>query len=262
MVRRALQCVVAHMAVAALCLALLSGCAALVSPEPVSQITPVPMATIRDREAEIATMRAELAAALIAAAKKEAELQELRQVVAQLRQENAEAHHTLLTVRRELEVRQADTERRQSNQIEASQARNADAVSTLERTVIALTAEVGQLKDQLGQVTAAQGVHEKLPTGSGLRKRSTRPVHAEAVPPVTGASPISGGLVSAVPVAITHSVPESSTQITVQSGDTLWRIARRYHVSVAELRRVNRLDGAVVQSGQLLTIPGLSPSGP
>ncbi|MCS6286899.1 MAG: LysM peptidoglycan-binding domain-containing protein [Nitrospira sp.] len=74
-------------------------------------------------------------------------------------------------------------------------------------------------------------------------------------------SSIAGGLVSTVPIVVAGSVIESSTQIIVQSGDTLWRIARRYHVSVAALRRVNRLDGDAVQSGQALTIPGPSQSG-
>ncbi len=206
-------------------------------------------------------MRAELAAARIAAAKKEAELQELRQIVAQLRQENAEAHHSLLTVRRELEARQVDAERRQGEQAEAGRSRNADAVTALERTVTALTAEVGQLKAQLDHVTAAQAVRDNVPAMGASKKRLVRRSQGETVPPVTGAQATSGGLASAVPIVASGSVPESSIQITVQSGDTLWRIARRHHVSIAELRRANRLDGDVVQSGQLLTIPGSSQSG-
>lgn len=206
-------------------------------------------------------MRAELAAARIAAAKKEAELQELRRIVAQLRQENAEAHHSLLTVRRELEARQVEAERRQGEQAEASQARHADAVTALERTAIALTAEVGQLKAQLDHMAAAQAVHDNVPAGSGLKKRLAPHTHGETVPPVTGAIAAEGLSVSAVPIVASGRVPESSTQITVQSGDTLWRIARRYHVSVTELRRANHLDGDAVQSGQLLTIPGPSQSG-
>ena len=261
MVRPSLQLRGDRLPAVALCLLLLYGCAAQAHVESVSQVSSASAGTVRDREAEVAAMRAELAAARIAAAKKEAELQELRQIVAQLRQENAEAHHSLLTVRRELEARQVDVERRQAEQAEASQARNADAVTALERTVMALTAEVGQLKAQLVDVTAAQAVHDRVPTGSGLRKPLARQTHVETMPSVSGASSIAAGSASAVSIATPGNVPESSTQITVQSGDTLWRIARRYHVSVTELRQANRLDGDVVQSGQLLTIPGPSQSG-
>ncbi len=205
-------------------------------------------------------MRAELATARIAAAKKEAELQELRQIVAQLRQENAEAHHSLLTVRRALEARQVDVERRQGEQAEASQARNADAVTALERTVMALTAEVGQLKAQLDQVTA-QAVRDNVSAMNASKKRLVRPTQTETVPPLTGATAVAGGLASALPIAAPGRVPESSTQIIVQSGDTLWRIARRYHVSVAELRRANRLEGDIVHTGHVLTIPGPTQTG-
>ena len=54
------------------------------------------LAVAREREAELATLRAEMAATRIAAAKKEAELVELRALVAQLRQENTDSHQRLL----------------------------------------------------------------------------------------------------------------------------------------------------------------------
>lgn len=46
------------------------------------------------------------------------------------------------------------------------------------------------------------------------------------------------------------------TQIRVKRGDTLWRIARAHHLSVAELKRINRLNGhATLHIGQQLTVP-------
>ncbi|MCB9618577.1 MAG: LysM peptidoglycan-binding domain-containing protein [Sandaracinus sp.] len=43
---------------------------------------------------------------------------------------------------------------------------------------------------------------------------------------------------------------------TVREGDTLARISRRFHVSVRDLQRANRLRGENVRAGQSLTIPG------
>ncbi len=41
----------------------------------------------------------------------------------------------------------------------------------------------------------------------------------------------------------------------VRSGDTLWKIARRYNVSVSKLRRVNKLSSNCLYIGQVLIIP-------
>ena len=41
----------------------------------------------------------------------------------------------------------------------------------------------------------------------------------------------------------------------VRRGDTLWKIARRYNVSVSKLRRVNKLSSNCLFIGQVLTIP-------
>ncbi len=42
---------------------------------------------------------------------------------------------------------------------------------------------------------------------------------------------------------------------TVAQGETLWSIARRYNVTVDQLRAANRLQGDNVRIGQTLTIP-------
>ncbi|NJQ14232.1 peptidoglycan recognition protein family protein [Streptomyces bohaiensis] len=42
---------------------------------------------------------------------------------------------------------------------------------------------------------------------------------------------------------------------TVARGETLWSIAQRYGVTVAQLRSANRLSGDVIHPGQRLTIP-------
>lgn len=58
---------------------------------------------VQDRQQELAAFRADMAATRIAAAKKEAELQELRALVTSLRQENGESRQTLLEANRMVE---------------------------------------------------------------------------------------------------------------------------------------------------------------
>lgn len=45
----------------------------------------------------------------------------------------------------------------------------------------------------------------------------------------------------------------------VESGDSLWSIAQRYRVDLAELRAVNGLRGNTLRPGQLLTVPTARP---
>lgn len=46
----------------------------------------------------------------------------------------------------------------------------------------------------------------------------------------------------------------------VQSGDTLWQIAHRHGITVTALRRVNKLNGNILQPGQTLELPSTAGS--
>lgn len=53
-----------------------------------------------------------------------------------------------------------------------------------------------------------------------------------------------------------YSKPSQSSNYTVARGDSLWKISRKFGVSVGELQRANGLSGSDIQIGQRLTIPG------
>lgn len=48
---------------------------------------------------------------------------------------------------------------------------------------------------------------------------------------------------------------------TVDAGETLWSIARRYDVSVDAVKSANEMDGETIRPGQTLRIPGAAASG-
>jgi membrane-bound lytic murein transglycosylase D len=57
--------------------------------------------------------------------------------------------------------------------------------------------------------------------------------------------------------AQTASSPDSNvSRHTVAAGDTLYNIARRYNLSVAELKTLTRLDDEAIKLGQTLTVKG------
>ncbi len=56
------------------------------------------------------------------------------------------------------------------------------------------------------------------------------------------------------------SADNSVSRHTVAAGDTLYNIARRYNLSVAELKTLNRLDDEAIKLGQTLTVKGSASS--
>jgi hypothetical protein len=46
-----------------------------------------------------------------------------------------------------------------------------------------------------------------------------------------------------------------SKKVVVEEGDSLWKISRRHHVTVEDLRQANRLDSDRLRPGQVLFIP-------
>ena len=120
----------------------------------------------RDRELELKALRAEMAATRIAAAKKEAELQELRDLVQQLRQENAESRQAFLEMRDQTEQRQREFEKARDEHGRQAEAQTSQHLSALKDTVVTLTQELGQLRQELAKPVIREQVKPAKPAPS------------------------------------------------------------------------------------------------
>ena len=58
-----------------------------------------------------------------------------------------------------------------------------------------------------------------------------------------------------IPSKVVSEDPQTNTTYTVKAGDTLWKIANAYGITVAELQAANNLSGTEIYIGQNLVIP-------
>lgn len=130
---------------------------------------------VRDRELELTALRAEMAATRIAGAKKEAELQELRDLVQQLRQENGESRQAFLEMRDQAEQRQREFEKARDEHGRHAEAQTSQHLTVLKDTVVTLTQELGQLRQELAKPVIKERVKPPKPAPS----KSTDSPHQE-----------------------------------------------------------------------------------
>ena len=220
---------------------------------------------VRDRELELAALRAEMAATRIAGAKKEAELIELRDLVQQLRQENAESRQAFLDLRERTEQRHTEIEKGRDEQDRQVQSQTTQHLAVLKETVVALAQELGQLRQELVRPLAKERLKpsKPVPSKSGepssLDPRSNPPQGQPSArknsAPLSAISPVALMVASAV-------VTSPPSTMTVQPGDTLWRLAVRSRTSVARLREANQIEGDVLRVGQVLVVPAAAVMSP
>ncbi|HEV2132589.1 MAG TPA: LysM peptidoglycan-binding domain-containing protein [Longimicrobiaceae bacterium] len=95
-----------------------------------------------------------------------------------------------------------------------------------------------------------------LNSNPGIDPDRLRPDQVVRIP--AGGTPAVSGTTPAPGTAPARSAPAATARTrthTVAQGETLWSIARRYNITVDQLRTANRLQGDNVRIGQTLTIP-------
>lgn len=132
---------------------------------------------------------------------------------------------------------------------------------------------------RLGPVTASDALVAQHPMESKRREASATSALAALVPsvvaPGTSAAAVASTAPAAAPaaasvaaeappvavasaLAATQAPAAEQRRHTVAAGESLWRIARRYGVSVADLLQANRLDGRrLIAPGTVLAIDAL-----
>ncbi len=121
---------------------------------------------VRDREAELAQLRADIATARIIGAKKEAELQELRRTVAGLRQDATTLHQTMAELRRAQEASAAETAALRKEREQLLHTKSDEQLNSLRDLVSTLTKDLEQLKQGLAAGAMSGAVPENQPSSA------------------------------------------------------------------------------------------------
>lgn len=246
---------------ALLAMLLMAGCAGLAgspvpAPAPAERESSI-AELLREREAQLTTLRKQLAAAQIASAKREAEVAALREQVAQLRREGIESRQLILELRQAAEASQAASDAPRPGQvggvptesdIKSSQS---DLVNDWRPAIAALIQDVEQLKGEFAKAVVKpreepQGASSDMPPPRELTAAS----HAD--------NPLTDGSMAAFSVMgpAGSSGPSNSApdRITVAPGDSLWSLARKHRTTVERLRRDNQLRTDRLEVGQRILL--------
>lgn len=220
------------------------------------------MAASRGREAELSNVRAEMAAIRIAAAKKEAELIELRALVVQLRQETTDTHQRSLEFRQALEVRQTELNALKAERDQLLVAKHDQSLKDLKDGLLVLTKQLEEMRQDVGHTSPR-------PSEKGFRSSSDQPT-ASARPDVRySESIVQPSMFQAEPnvkpmgavLGVSAEQPiDPVIRIRVRPGDSLSTLARVHHTSVATIRQLNHLTTDVIAIGQELLLPSVSSS--
>jgi membrane-bound lytic murein transglycosylase D len=124
-----------------------------------------------------------------------------------------------------------------------------DTLSGLARLSGLTSASIRELNPRVDFDRLQAGATINLPASAAeaLSSRSTSESTAEA--------PTEAGSPTALAMSVPTRSPAAPDTHQVAEGESLWRIARRYGVSIEAIQQANSIDGAVIRPGQRLTIP-------
>jgi len=214
----------------------------------VEQVSPPPQQGILLQEARIESenLRAEIGALKILMAKQAGELQSLKGRSQSIYSREQDQGLQLQQIRSELLSSQAERDqlRKRNMELEGQVASMPDT-SQLVSDIQALTSSFQQIMTSIKQLTAdITLIKREIHITSDKRKPQQTKLTAPAPPP---SSP-------------ERQTPDSQGRIVIQNGDTLWKIARKYRVSVAQLKEWNGINSDLIMTGLRLRV--LTPAEP
>lgn len=218
------------------------------------------MHLMQEREKEFTAVRADMASTRIAAAKQEAELQELRATAIRLRRENGETHQSLLEAKRALEARETEVavmkvEREQLAGASARSGIHEPQLAALHETVASLSQELARLKETLTVVTQRTSNDGAKRNGDVFTAMKGRQSEDRSVARSVSRKESAERIIPTVHVLSDEADQSKPLWITVQPGESWWSLARKHHTTMNALRAVNGRVGDHLTVGEAIRLP-------
>jgi len=209
---------------------------------PMGQVSPLSQQGVLLHEARIESenLRAEIGALKILMAKQAGELQSLRGQSQSIHHREQDQGLQLQQIRAELLSSQGERDqlRKRNMELEGQVASMPDT-SQLVSDIQALTSSFQQIMTSMKQLTADITLikQEIRITSDKVKPRQTK-LRTPEQPPPSGE----------------RQTPDSQGRIVIQDGDTLWKISRKYNVSVAKLKEWNGINSDLIMTGLRLRV--------
>lgn len=195
---------------------------------------------LQETRVENERLREELAVLKIYTAKQAGELQSLREKSQSIHHREQDSGRQLQQIRSELLASQAERDQLRKRNVELD-----GQVSGLPETS-QLVSDIQSLNSSFQHIMAGM---KQLRADMILIKRSMNLSTDTMTPQQTKHTPS-----RQFPVSPDRQSPDSKGRILIQHGDTLWELARKYHVSIAQLKAWNGLNSDVIMSGLRLKV--------
>jgi LysM repeat protein len=204
---------------------------------PVAQVSPLSQQNVLLQEARIESgnLRAELGALKILMAKQAGELRSLKEQSQSVHHREKDQGLQLQQIRGELLSSQAERDQLRKHNMELEgQVASMPDTSQLVSDIQALNSSFQQIMTSMKQLTADITLikREIHISSDKLKPQKTTLTTPEQHP----SSP-------------KNLTPDSKGRIVIQNGDTLWKISRKYGVSVAQLKEWNGLTSDLIMTG-------------
>ncbi|MCA9422007.1 MAG: LysM peptidoglycan-binding domain-containing protein [Nitrospira sp.] len=201
---------------------------------------------LQEARTENDNLRAEISALKILMAKQAGELQSLRGQSQSIHHREQDQGLQLQHIRGELLASQAERDQLRKHNMELEgQVASMPDTTQLVSDIQALNQSFQHIMTNMKQLTTDMTlIKQEINRSSGKGK------------------PVQTKLTSPTPPAPSDDrrMPDAQGRIVIQSGDSLWKLSKMYHVSVAQLREWNELNSDVIMTG--LTIRVTSPTEP
>ena len=211
-------------------------------PPPTAQVTPIPQHSVLLQEArtEAEQLRAELSSLKILMAKQSGELRTLQEQSQGVQKRDQERGMEIQNIRSELMASQAERDQLHRRNMELE-----GQIGGLANTTQLVT-EIQTLRTSFQQVMANL---KTLTSDLTLIKQT---LHVPATKPRVQHTALPQG--SSAHSSSAHPLPDKKGRVVIQEGDTLWKLANRYQVSVDQLKDWNHLSSDLIVTGLHLRV--------